>query len=84
MLCITEAYDSVNYWKLFNKLLDDGIDVAILLSGRVTKNLCSLAEYTVKQFYNDKRQGVICVICTVYEGSYTWHLYFTTRWYSLL
>jgi len=25
---ITKAFDSVNYWKLFNKLLDDGIDVA--------------------------------------------------------
>jgi len=27
---ITKAFDSVNYWKLFNKLLDDGIDVAIV------------------------------------------------------
>jgi len=27
---ITKAFDSVNYWKLFNRLLDDGIDVAIV------------------------------------------------------
>ena len=27
---ITKAFNSVNYWKLFNKLLDDDIDVAIV------------------------------------------------------
>ena len=27
---ITKAFDSVNYWKLFNKLLDDNMDKAIV------------------------------------------------------
>ena len=26
----SQAFDSVNYWKLFNKLLDDKIDVRIV------------------------------------------------------
>jgi len=60
---ITKAFDSVNYWKLFNKLLDDGIDVAIvtiLAFWYSNQKICVRWQNTLSKYFtigNGIRQG---------------------------
>ena len=55
----SKAFDRVNYWKLFNKLLDDNVayDVVKLLSfwySNQSACFCTLAEYTVTVIWHPK------------------------------
>jgi len=52
---LTKAFDRVNYWKLFNQLLSDGVDVHLVKS---------LAYWYVNQ------EASVCWLCTRSESFY--------------